>query len=92
MTKVELSRSAYRSLYRLPEHIVSKLKTWIAQIEMIGTREVRQHPGFHDEPLKGKRKGQRSARLSRSYRVIYHERKDKGDHVILVTEVTKHEY
>ncbi len=45
----------------------------------------------HDEPLKGDRKGQRSIRLSRSYRAIYRVVKD---HVvfILVEEVNKHEY
>ncbi len=37
----------------------------------IGLSEVRKVPGYHDEPLKGQRKGQRSIRLSRSYRAIY---------------------
>jgi hypothetical protein len=32
---------------------------------------VRKVPGFHDEPLSGKRFGQRSLRLSKSYRAFY---------------------
>jgi len=49
-------------------------------------------PGYHDEPLKGDRRGQRSVRLNRAYRVIYEEN-DQGDIVvILVLEVSKHGY
>jgi proteic killer suppression protein len=33
--------------------------------------EVRKIKGFHDEPLKGNRKRQRSIRLSKAYRAIY---------------------
>ncbi len=43
-------------------------------IEDVGHRglsEVRKIPGYHDEPLKGKRKGQRSIRLNIAYRAIY---------------------
>jgi proteic killer suppression protein len=49
----------------------SKLKAWINAVGKDGLEEVRKIPGFHDEPLKGKREGQRSIRLSRSYRAIY---------------------
>jgi proteic killer suppression protein len=49
---------------------------------------MRRIPGYHDEPLKGKRKSQRSVRLNRSYRLIYTE----SDMTILVLEVNKHEY
>lgn len=33
-------------------------------MERIGIYDVRKSPGFHDEPLSGQRKGQRSIRLS----------------------------
>jgi proteic killer suppression protein len=50
-------------------------------------------PGFHDEPLKGKRSGPRSIRLSKSYRAIYRIEKDtKDEEFVHVEEVTKHEY
>lgn len=62
------------------------------QIETIGIDEVRKIPGFHDEPLKGKRAGQRSIRLSKSYRAIYVEYKENKVDIVSVEEVNKHEY
>lgn len=56
-----------------------------------GLEEVRKVPGYHDEPLKGQRAGQRSIRLSRAYRAIY-EIKSDGVEFVLVEEVNKHEY
>jgi proteic killer suppression protein len=47
--------------------------------------------GYHDEPLKGSRAGQRSIRLSRAYRAIYEMKKDTVEFVS-VEEVSKHEY
>lgn len=53
---------------------------------------MRRIPSFHDEPLKGQRKGQRSIRLSRAHRAIYVVR-IKGDvQYLSVEEVSKHEY
>jgi proteic killer suppression protein len=49
-------------------------------------------PGFHDEPLKGDRKGQRSIRLNKAYRAIYIEGQRKEVHIISIIEVNKHEY
>lgn len=48
-----------------------KLADWALAVETYGLEEVRKVPGYHDEPLKGKRAGQRSIRLSRAYRAIY---------------------
>ena len=55
-------------------------------------REVRKYKGFHDEPLKSNRKGQRSVRLSKSYRAIYIEVDKNNFEIIEVIEVNKHEY
>jgi hypothetical protein len=33
---------------------------WVDDVEERGLEEVRKIPGWHDEPLKGERKGQRS--------------------------------
>lgn len=49
-------------------------------------------PGYHDEPLKGKRVGQRSIRLNRAYRAIYEIDETGQVHFIEVLEVNKHEY
>jgi proteic killer suppression protein len=66
-TRVEFRPRAYKSLRTLPGHIVLKLKAWIAGVELLGLREIRKRPGFHDEPLHGDRRGQRSIRLSRRF-------------------------
>jgi len=71
---------------------VDKLLAWVLWIEREGIEEVRKIPGFHDEPLKGKRRGRRSIRLSRAYRAIYRVAESGGLEIVLVEEVTKHGY
>jgi proteic killer suppression protein len=63
--EVRISKSAKRSLKKVPGYIVDKLETWVDTVERDGLHEVRRIPGYHDEPLKGERQGQRSIRLSR---------------------------
>lgn len=53
---------------------------------------MRKVPGFHDEPLKGDRKGQRSIRLNRAYRAIYVVSKGGAVELVSVEEVSKHDY
>ena len=65
---------------------------WVEAVEAQGLEEVRKIPGFHDEPLRGQRRGQRSIRLSRAYRAIYRILEDGALEFISVEEVTKHEY
>ncbi len=69
-----------------------KLQAWIEAVESEGLELVRRVPGFHDEPLHGPRRGQRSIRLSRSYRAIYELWADGEIEFISVEEVRKHEY
>lgn len=57
---IELSKQAKKDLARIPRHIVEKLFAWVDAVEDQGLDEVRKRPGYHDEPLKGKRRGQRS--------------------------------
>lgn len=52
-----------------------------------GLYEVRKIPGYHDEPLKGKRTGQRSIRLNRAYRAIYIIYRNDVIHFVEVKEV-----
>lgn len=79
-----------KDLRKVPKHILRKLKIWKMRVEREGINEVKLSSGYHDEPLKGKRKGQRSVRLSRQWRVIYIERGNKVE--IVVIEITPHNY
>ena len=81
-----------KALKVLPAHILRNLQRWAMQVEMLGMKEVRKIPGYHDEPLKGKRKGQRSIRLSKAYRAFYTEYKYEGINTISIEEINKHEY
>ncbi len=69
--KVVIKEKIKKELLKLPPHILIKLYEWIEAVSHEGIMEIRKIPGFHDEPLKGGRKGQRSIRLSKSYRAIY---------------------
>jgi len=68
---VKVSAKAYRDLKKVPLHISLKLQAWIEAVGHQGLSEIRKVSGYHDEPLKGKRKGQRSIRLNIAYRAIY---------------------
>ena len=93
---VRLTRRAQRQLKRIPERIVTALEVWVDLVETEGLEEVRKIPGYHDEPLRGDRAGQRSVRLNIAYRAIY-EIKTEADgsklvKFVSVEEVTHHEY
>jgi proteic killer suppression protein len=89
--RVEITRLAEKQLRKLPRHIVDNLMIWVAAVEHDGLESVRKVPGYHDEPLRGKRSGQRSIRLSRAYRAIY-EIKEGAARFVSIEEVSKHEY
>lgn len=81
-----------KTVRKLPKHIAIKLQAWVDGVAEEGLREMRKIPGYHDEPLVGKRTGQRSIRLSKAYRAIYQiDDKDKVQFVEII-EVNKHEY
>ena len=65
---------------------------WIEAVEEDGLESTRRVRGFHDESLKGKRRGQRSIRLSRQWRAIYDIREYGGAQLVSVEEVTPHVY
>lgn len=92
MTKITLSRRAIRDLEKVPRHIEFKLLSWVEAVESEGLENVRKISGYHDEPLKGSRVGQRSIRLSRSYRAIYETKSEGPPRILEVQEVNKHEY
>ena len=88
---VKLSRLTLRQLKKVPIYIALKLEAWIDDVGTRGLSEVKKIPGYHDEPLKGKRAGQRSIRLNKAYRAIY-ELKKGNILFVEVLEVNKHEY
>ena len=90
--QVTWSKSVDKQLAKLPEYLRDKFVAWAMVVDRIGLLEARKLSGFHDEPLKGKRKGQRSIRLNHAYRAIYVEAAN-GDIIIVEgIELTKHEY
>lgn len=89
---VDLPTKVRKTLVGLPAHIIDKLESWIGAIERDGLRQVQKRPGFHDEPLRGKRFGQRSVRLNKAYRAIYIIKKGKEVEFVAIEEVNKHEY
>ncbi len=90
--KVGVSSKAAKQLKKVPDPIRIKFEYWCDLINFIGLLEARKYKGFHDEPLRGKRKGQRSVRLSKAYRAIYIEVDKERYEIIEVIEVNKHEY
>jgi len=75
-----------------PRYIQEKLLIWIDAVELRGLAEVRKVPGFHDEPLKGDRKRQRSIRLNQAYRANLRGRVSGAAQFVRVEEVNKHRY
>jgi len=90
--QVLISSIAKKQLQQCPNHISRKFDYWVDLLKTIGLRESRKYKGFHDEPLHSPRKGQRSVRLSKAYRVIYREVEPQRFEVIEVLEVNKHDY
>lgn len=89
---VIITKSARRDLQQVPAYIALKLAAWIDAVAHDGLIEVRKTPGFHDEPLKGNRKGQRSIRLSKAYRAIYDMGQQGEMEIVEIVEVNKHDY
>lgn len=89
---VHISKWAEKQLRKVPQHIASKLKTWVDAVETGGLEEVRKIPSYHDEPLYGQREGQRSIKLNRSYRAIYTVRHEQIIEFVEIEEVNKHDY
>ena len=90
--RVEVTRRAEKQARRLPVHVGEKLWAWIYLVAGMGLEEVRKIPGFHDEPLVGRRRGMRSIRLSRAYRAMYRVVRDGEVELVSIEEVSKHGY
>ena len=53
---VKLSRRADKDLKKVPLPIAIKLQAWIEDVGHRGLNEVRKISGYHDEPLRGKKR------------------------------------
>lgn len=92
ITLVKISKKVQKDVVKIPENLQEKLYFWVRSVSEFGLLKTRQSKGFHDEPLKGDRKGQRSIRLNKAYRAIYVESSDGHIEFVEIVEVNKHEY
>ena len=90
--RIEISKNARKDLGKVQKYIVKNFQRWALLVEDMGIAEVRKIKGYHDEPLSGDREGQRSVRLSKSYRLFYIEKPDGEINIISVLEINKHDY
>ncbi len=92
ITDVRITKGALKNLKKTPRHLQEKFRAWLVAVSKAGVDEVRKQKGWHDEPLSGKRKGQRSIRLNKQWRAIYIIKNDGTIEFLEVTEVMPHEY
>jgi proteic killer suppression protein len=92
ITEIQITKQALKELRRIPEYLQEKFRAWMVAVNKTGIEETRKRPGWHDEPLQGDRKGQRSIRLNKQWRAIYIVKKNGQIEFIEVQEVTPHEY
>jgi len=90
MWRIQEHREIAKNCERLPGAVVKKYELWKDIVFRHGPDKLKEFPGFHDEKLIGKRKGQRSSRLSVQYRVIYEVERDIV--TVYVIEITPHSY
>jgi toxin HigB-1 len=91
MNRVDLSK-VHKHLKKVPHEIILRLQRWIRTVEEFGLAEARKVKGYHDEPLKGERQGERSVRLGIKWRAIYTEDKTGEINLVIIEEVTPHDY
>lgn len=85
------SRAAkdYQKIDNSQSQVKRKLEDWVRSVRDEGLEATRKISGYHDEPLAGERKGQRSVRLNQQYRLIYRE---LGNKKLEILEITPHKY
>lgn len=81
-----------KRLKKIPAEILIRLRKWIFTVENFGLAEARNVKGYHDEPLSGRRAGQRSIRLGIKWRAIYTESRAGEINIVSIEEVTPHDY
>ena len=90
MWEIYEHRRLARRLPKLPVEILKRYEKWKDIVRVSGPRGLRLIQGFHDEALRGKWRGYRSARLGERYRLIYEViAQEVRVHVI---DITAHDY
>jgi proteic killer suppression protein len=89
-TKITYGRLFEKQIEKVPPHIRKRVQVWIFTVTEDGINETKKLKTYRDEALKGTRKGQRSIRLNKGYRLIYEI--IKQNIYIHILEVNKHEY
>ena len=79
-----------RTLSKLPQEVLKRYEKWKDIVRISGPQGLRAIKGFHDEALRGERRGQRSSRLSQQYRVIYEV--SAKEVLVYVLDLTAHDY
>lgn len=87
--EIRFTHLAKKQLHKCPQEIQAKVADWLKRVLYYGILTVRLTKSYHDEPLKGKRKGQRSIRLNKQWRLIYEEQTGE---IIEIQEVSAHDY
>jgi len=90
MWQIKEHRGIARMCRKLPVNVVKKYELWKYIIFRHGPEKLKEFRGFHDEKLKGNRRGQRSSRLSAQYRVIYTVKQQIV--TVFVLEISPHKY
>lgn len=92
ITTIKITKPALKELKRAPRYIQEKFRAWLVAVNNAGLLETRKRPGWHDEPLQGDRKGQRSIRLNRQWRAIYIIKESGKIEFVEIIEVMPHDY
>jgi toxin HigB-1 len=90
MWEIYEHRRLTRVIAKVPESVLKRYEKWKDVARISGPQGLRAITGFHDEALKGERKGQRSSRLNEQYRVIYEI--SAKEVLVYVLELTAHDY
>jgi len=90
MWEIYEHRRMPRTLSKLPQEVLKRYEKWKDIVRISGPQGLRAIKGFHDEALRGERRGQRSSRLSQQYRVIYEV--SAKEVLVYVLDLTAHDY
>lgn len=90
MWRIKEHHDISKTCRKLPLEVVKKYELWKGIVFRHGHKKLKEFTGFHDEALQGKRKGQRSSRLSLQYRVIYAVESDIF--TVFILEISPHKY
>jgi proteic killer suppression protein len=90
MWKIWENKEIGKNRKKLPVQVRKKYELWKDLVFRHGPEKLKEFPGFHDEQLKGERKGQRSSRLNIQYRVIYEL--EEHEITVYVIEISPHDY